>query len=584
MQPEAQKRRSRSGCTECRQRHRKCDEKKPACTGCQRAGKQCTYTMRLSWGGRPFSKSRFGECMKSDPSLVQLPVVSSSGNPAFIYGSKAGERSSSSVDAVVEQSQGQQALQWGYSRGRRCPEDPGLILVDIDNNDEKVPSPASPPLSSASASVADEPLEFESRLVRYTPPTPDVQPNPFELSWLPKQQQRLLDHFISCTTLSMSCHSPIQDMFCRVLVPMATQTPHLLSALLSLAATHRLTLGMDQSMSELNHLKASSLRQLQEALAKPGASMDESVVATTLTLCHSDFVSDGRSPGSWRSHLQGTTAIIASYLENSKSGPESLTNTMSLLWRWYLSIETVALLTGNLVMPNDSRALLQMRKLISDDKIDDLAGFSSSLGPVFKQINRLAIEADLALKQDDGHVPRDSDPKNRIPLSVLDESYQLINEIHSKMGPQERRFRPTVDASVHKNDFAIVDEAFHHVALVQIYRRVLNLTSTDPLVQSSVKHIISRICKVRFLGEPCPGIAVLQPLFTAGCEASSGSDRDSINTLLLNFEHRYGMGNARNCRSFLQDLWVMRDKSDDVEGKTRWDKVMVDKGLDILPY
>ena len=79
MQPDAQKRRSRSGCTECRQRHRKCDEKKPACTGCERAGKQCTYTMRLSWGGRPFSKSRFGECMKSDPSLVQLPVVSSSG-------------------------------------------------------------------------------------------------------------------------------------------------------------------------------------------------------------------------------------------------------------------------------------------------------------------------------------------------------------------------------------------------------------------------------------------------------------------------------------------------------------------------
>ncbi|EZF35311.1 hypothetical protein H109_02036 [Trichophyton interdigitale MR816] len=528
MQPDAQKRRSRSGCTECRQRHRKCDEKKPACTGCERAGKQCTYTMRLSWGGRPFSKSRFGECMKSDPSLVQLPVVSSS----------------------------------------------------VDINDGKDPSLATPPPSSAS----DDPIEFESRLIRYTPPTPEVQANPFELSWLPRQQQNLLDHFISCTTLSMSCHSPIQDMFCRVLVPMATQTPHLMNALLSLAATHRLTLGMDQSMSELNHLKASSLRQLQDALARPGASLDESVVATTLTLCHSDFVSDGRSPGSWRSHLQGTTAIISSYLEKSKASPDSLTNTMSLLWRWYLSIETVALLTGNLVMPNDSRALLQMRKLISDDKIDDLAGFSSSLGPIFKKINRLAIEADLAVKQDEGHFPADSDPKNRIPLSVLDESYQLINEIHSKMGPQERRFRPTVDASVHKNDFATVDEAFHHVALVQIYRRILNLTSTDPLVQSSVKHIISRICKVRFLGEPCPGIAVLQPLFTAGCEASAGPDRDSINTLLLSFEHRYGMGNARNCRSFLQDLWAMRDKSDDVEGKTRWDKVMVDKGLDILPY
>ncbi|KAM5434663.1 hypothetical protein McanMca71_006294 [Microsporum canis] len=452
---------------------------------------------------------------------------------------------------MVEQSQGQ--------------------ISQLDINNGKDASLVSPPLSSTS----EDPLEFESRLVRYSPPTPDaVRSNPFEFSWLPKQQRKLLDHFISCTTLSMSCHSPIQDMFCRVLVPMAMQTPHLLGALLSLAATHRLTLGMDQSMSELNLLKVTSLRQLQEALAKPGADMDESIVATTLTLCHADFVSDGRSPGSWRSHLQGTTAVIASYLENSKASLGSLSSTMSLLWRWYLSIETVALLTGNLVMPNDSRALLQMRKLISDDGIDDLAGFSSSLGPIFKDINRLAIEADNALQQDDDHILTDTDPKNRIPLSILDQSYQLINDIHSKMGPQERRFQPTVDASTHREDFAIVDEAFHHVALVQIYRRVLNLTSTDPLVQSSVKHIISRICKVRFLGEPCPGIAVLQPLFTAGCEASSGPDRDSINTLLLNFEHRYGMGNARNCRSFLQDLWATRDNNGDTEGKIRWDKVM----------
>ncbi|KAF3480930.1 uncharacterized protein GIQ15_06277 [Arthroderma uncinatum] len=529
MQTDVQKRRSRSGCTECRQRHRKCDERKPACTGCERAGKQCTYTLRLSWGGRPFSKSRFGECMKSDPSLVQLPVVSSS--------------------------------------------------VDIDVKDASL---VSPPLSSAS----DDSLDVGGRLVKYSPSS-DIRPNPFEFSWLPKQQRNLLDHFMSCTTLSMSCHSPIQDMFCRVLVPMAMQTPHLLGALLSLAATHRLTLGMDQSMSELNFLKLTSLRQLQEALAKPGGNMDEAIVATTLTLCHADFVSDGRSPGSWRSHLQGTTAIIAAYLQNSKAGPDSLTSTMSLLWRWYLSIETVALLTGNLVMPNDSRALLQMRKLISDDGIDDLAGFSSSLGPIFKDINRLAIEADLVLKQEDENTPMDTNPRERLPPSILDKSYKLINTINSKLGSQEPRFRPTIDASIssmHRVDFTIVDEAFHHVALVQLYRRVLNLPSTDPMVQDSVKHIVDRVSKVRFLGEPCPGIAVLQPLFTAGCEASTVQDRDSINALLLSFENRYGMGNARNCRSFLQDLWAMRDNNGDVGGMIRWDKVMVEKGLDILPY
>lgn len=43
--------------------------------------------------------------------FISFSPFASSGSTAFIYGSKAGERSSSSVDAVVEQSQGQQTLQ-----------------------------------------------------------------------------------------------------------------------------------------------------------------------------------------------------------------------------------------------------------------------------------------------------------------------------------------------------------------------------------------------------------------------------------------------------------------------------------------
>lgn len=61
--PREKTRRSRNGCRECRRLHRRCTEDKPACQYCQDGGLDCRYTIDLSWGGRPFTKSRFGKCV-----------------------------------------------------------------------------------------------------------------------------------------------------------------------------------------------------------------------------------------------------------------------------------------------------------------------------------------------------------------------------------------------------------------------------------------------------------------------------------------------------------------------------------------
>ncbi|KAI1020250.1 hypothetical protein LB503_006016 [Fusarium chuoi] len=41
--------RSRQGCLTCRKRHRKCDEKRPICTLCQKSGRTCDYISELRW-------------------------------------------------------------------------------------------------------------------------------------------------------------------------------------------------------------------------------------------------------------------------------------------------------------------------------------------------------------------------------------------------------------------------------------------------------------------------------------------------------------------------------------------------------
>lgn len=243
--------------------------------------------------------------------------------------------------------------------------------------------------------AADLPLD---EMIAITYPNHLIR-NPYELNWLSSAQRLLLDHFMSCTSLSLSCHPIIQSDFCTVLVPMALETPHLLAALLSFAATHRLALGLPQCQSQLDFLKCVSLQQLQAALGpqqRQSTQLSDAVVATTLTLCTTDIISGSRTPGSsWRLHLQGTAVIISDHLQHIRDSPEELSPSESLLWRWYLSIETLSLLCGNLaISPSpSSRTALQMRRIINNNEIDDLAGFSSSLIPVFGDINLLAMES-----------------------------------------------------------------------------------------------------------------------------------------------------------------------------------------------
>ncbi|EGE86801.2 C6 finger domain-containing protein [Blastomyces dermatitidis ATCC 18188] len=526
----SQKRRSRSGCTECRRRHRKCDETRPSCSSCRITGRECSYEVRLLWGGRPFRKSRFGDCLSQDPNLTRVPVSTSSdfSGRAFVYGS-------------------------GCESSGQLSHPKATILTHSETT-------------------------AGNQIIR----------NPDLLSWLHPTYRSLLDHFISSTTRALSCHKVVQQDFCAVLVPMALQTPYLLVALLSLAATHRVSLGIEQNLTELDLLSTTSLNQLQNVLSQPNFHLDDATIATTLTLCFTEIVSDGRSPGSWRLHLQGAAAMISEHLKTVKVPLDSLPSATSLLWRWYFSMETVSLLCGNLSVPPSSRAGLLIQDIFEHDEIDDLAGFPSSLVPIFKNINRLTMESGYTQNQP-GNINATSTTQPSQPSnSIIDRCHQIINEINIMLlTAKVPRFRPNVDStltSVHRSDFTALDETYHHAALLQLYRRVLNLPSSNLLVQSSVGQIIRRISSMHFLDEACPGVAVLQPLFSAGCEAYQEADRENIRILLCRMGLRYGMGNVRSALGFLEDLWYMRDANSDSEGRVRWDKVMVEKGLDLLAY
>lgn len=65
-----------SGCARCKRRRQKCDEVRPYCGRCHKAGIVCRYSVQLKWGGRIFDRSRFGACLKDLKKIGQYPLSS----------------------------------------------------------------------------------------------------------------------------------------------------------------------------------------------------------------------------------------------------------------------------------------------------------------------------------------------------------------------------------------------------------------------------------------------------------------------------------------------------------------------------
>lgn len=83
LEPSSKKQRSHAGCSRCKRRRQKCDEKKPHCGRCSEARAECEYSVKLRWGGRTFDRSRFGDCLKGS---VRKTADSPDG---FVYAASA---------------------------------------------------------------------------------------------------------------------------------------------------------------------------------------------------------------------------------------------------------------------------------------------------------------------------------------------------------------------------------------------------------------------------------------------------------------------------------------------------------------
>lgn len=92
---------------------------------------------------------------------------------------------------------------------------------------------------------------------------------------------------------------------------MAFSTPHLMTSILTLAAVHRISAGLNQSEVQLARLQVMVIEQLRSRLSNLSGSPTEDIMATVLMLCYAGIVGGGDKLNAWRSHINGAACLFS---------------------------------------------------------------------------------------------------------------------------------------------------------------------------------------------------------------------------------------------------------------------------------
>ncbi|KAL1966468.1 hypothetical protein VTN77DRAFT_4390 [Rasamsonia byssochlamydoides] len=500
--------RSFTGCKRCKARRQKCDEQHPECGRCKAAGVQCRYAMQLQWGGRSFSRSRFGACMQR-----------------------------------LEYSPGE----FVYTTGK-CPS-------------------SSPPSSSSSSSSSSSPSPSPSEVVLVQ----EIDP----FSSLPSKQKALLHHYIRDASHVTSCHAGMQKEICRMIVPMALQTPSLLYATMALSAIHLEALNNHsdtiKAAPDIARLMARSLEHFRTELQDPSRKGSDALLATARTLCLAEIHSGAIHPNTWRAHVEGAKALMAS------SAPQSSTF-RKYLDRWYRSIVSLTALNGNgppidevVLKPHPGNAGL----LDDPDYLDDYWGFTVHLADIFREIGAAAWKR----HQSNGSRPPIEEAEFQERAAYLELSVRTLIDRYAGKRPT---FYPGVVEGLSEDcirEFMLCNEAFQHTALIHIYRRVRKWPATCPEVQHSVKRVLECTSQIVPKSGLSPWVMLTTPLFTAGCEAL-GEDREAFKRLLLTLHDTTRIPNVLQSLKFLEIYWA----NDQLNQDEDWSHFLDRMSFDFIPY
>lgn len=341
---------------------------------------------------------------------------------------------------------------------------------------------------------------------------------------------------------------------------MALEYPALLSAILALSSIHKTSLYPPQGEpNEIITYKTSSIIKLRSDLSQFNERMRNAALATILTLCMCEIHSGADKPRSWRLHLEGAKAFIAS---DSEETP--LTSASSLLRRWYTSIEALAAITAKGLPAGEltpgSASVPDHAETSEQIFLDDYFGFSTDLPAAFKEIGAAAWKRRSTLLQPDAFQSL-SELDFKGEADSLEASIQAMIDRDQVSPP---KFYPGVEGYLSSDaihEFRLCNETYQHAALIHIERRVRLEPKESPAVQRSVKRILGCARQIIPKTGLSPWIVLTMPLFTAGREAI-GEDRVIVTDLMTRLYESLKLKNIRRSLDLLESSWANDDCPD----------------------
>ncbi|KAL6916855.1 hypothetical protein FSST1_008350 [Fusarium sambucinum] len=538
-------RRSWVGCTRCKSFKKKCSEERPACRRCTLANAKCEYAVKLRWGGRPFNRSPFGECLTQNEGNVERLDLN---NKNFIY----------------------------VSPSTLKPNPPKAASPPVQEVDRTQWTSTSP------SEITETP---ESSQLVFYPQSPliPLTPSVAFFGHLPPLHRSGLQYFTERTVRALAPHPKIFNELCELILPMAVFNEPLLQGIVALAATHRLAsckTNEEQSAQALivAGFQALSSRSLCEKLSDYDGDQELiPLLATARALFVCEVFASEPNADRWSVHFRGARGLISRIQD--KGLLERPTDELRFLLRWFDMTESLVCHSISDLAPKQCAipSPTTMPSFDIDDEpvyIDMYLARTKDLLNVFKEIARLC------------HIKNERETLDGSPQEAGDDAevWWLLSYLQSIIDRDQASPPPVMSihdrvltvAEVH--EYRLSNQIWQLTGLLLIHRRLLHEPRSSTLIQDLVQRILESAERMTLRDGLTPVTLLTPPLFFAGCDAL-GDDRPRIKTSLQGVSTALGLLNTQRALEILEDYWEADPGVDDGLADRSWPRIS-----QFLPY
>ena len=346
----------------------------------------------------------------------------------------------------------------------------------------------------------------------------------------------------------------------------------MLKALLAQAAVHKLNhvesaYEREKLDSSTKSLVDSSVQALQIEMKNPNPRNRSTMSAVALLLCEQAVHGADGAATSWRAHMEGAKALMASVAPGDVQ--EDDLELLSFLHRWYRAFESLAALTsrglstGQLEFGQPQGSVPS--RLAENDYVDEYIGYTGTLNGILREIGALAWERsqnsnnDLLVPLSGSDLDAEADWLELAVWRLLDQSRTSAPVFYPGVA---KRFTPR-----EIDEFVACNEAFHHMALIHLKCRIRRLSPLSGDVQNSVKRIIECANVISPSSGLSPWLALTGPVFTAGC-CAFGNTRDDVRDMMSRLHSTVQSHSMSRALRYLEMFWSQQGD----HGYLYWDR------------